>query len=148
MVRQRVMFPWDLISLAAVFWVSCNAPPKQRCVTSKKRLRGRLPGTFIRKKKTYKLKSSIRSLRKDDGNDNKNGKKRNRFRLAERQLCMCITSFHSLRCTTASWIFLISRALFVEVGENTTKFLFLNLDMVLSDSTSEYFPNIWQMKWN
>ena len=44
------MFPWDLISLAAVFWMSRNAPPKQRCVTSKKRLRGRLPRTFIRKK--------------------------------------------------------------------------------------------------
>ena len=51
-------------------------------------------------KKTYKLKSSIRTLRNDDGNDNKNGKKINRFRLAEQQLCMCITPFLSLRCTT------------------------------------------------
>ena len=30
------------VSLAAVFWMSRNAPPKERCVTSKKRLRGRL----------------------------------------------------------------------------------------------------------
>ena len=37
-----------LVSPAAFFWISCNAPPPphpllgQRCVTSKKRLRGRL----------------------------------------------------------------------------------------------------------
>ena len=110
MERQRVMFPWDLISLAAVFLDVTQRSPK-------------------------------RALR-DDGNDNKNGKKRNRFRLAEQQLCMYITPFLSLRCTTATLIFLISRALFVEVGENTTKFLFLNLDIVLSDSTPENFPNI------
>ena len=40
-----------IVSLAAIFWMSCNAPPKeqerQRCMTSKKRLRGRLPGLMM-----------------------------------------------------------------------------------------------------
>ena len=48
--REKAYF--RLVSLAAVFWMSCNAPPTlfffggggrgERCVTSKKRLRGRL----------------------------------------------------------------------------------------------------------
>ena len=29
-----------LVSLAVVIWMSRNVPPKERCVTSKKRLRG------------------------------------------------------------------------------------------------------------
>ena len=33
----------ELVSLAADFWMSRMAPPWERCVTSKKRLRGRLP---------------------------------------------------------------------------------------------------------
>ena len=33
-----------VVSLAAVFWMSRNAPPKERCVTSKNRPRGRLCG--------------------------------------------------------------------------------------------------------
>ena len=40
-----------IVSLAAVFWMPHNAPPKgqerQRYVTSKKRLRGRLPGLMM-----------------------------------------------------------------------------------------------------
>ena len=40
-----------IVSLAAVFWMSRNAPPKeqerQHCVTSKKQLRGRLPGLMM-----------------------------------------------------------------------------------------------------
>ena len=34
------------------------------------------------------------------------------------------------------------------VSKPTQKCLFLNLNTVLSDSTPEKFPNIWQMKWN
>ena len=36
-----MLVPYPLVSLAAVFWMSRNARPKERCVTYKKRLRGR-----------------------------------------------------------------------------------------------------------
>ena len=40
-----------IVSLAAVFWMSRNAPPKEqereRCMTSKKWLQGRLPGLMM-----------------------------------------------------------------------------------------------------
>ena len=67
---------------------------------------------------------------------------------------MCITlfcTFLSRRCITATWNFLISRPCFLE-QVNTLHgnflLLFLNFNTVLSDSTPEYFANIWQIKWN
>ena len=45
------------------------------------------------------------SLSNDDGDDNENGKKSNRFRLAKQQLYTCITVFCTFRCrcsTTAT----------------------------------------------
>ena len=81
MERQRVMFPWDLISLAAVFLdVTQRSPKRALRDIQKNGCEGDYLGPSLGKK-TYKLKSSIRTLRIDDGNDNKNGKKRNRFRL-------------------------------------------------------------------
>ena len=79
--------------------------------------------------------------------------KSNKFILAKQQLCTCITlywTFLSRRCRTASWNFLISRACFMEKVNTTQKFLFLflHLNTVLWDSTSENFANIWQIKWN
>jgi len=77
-------------------------------------------------KKTYKLKSSIRTLRNDDGNDNKNGRKaigldwqNNNFARASHLFVHFLAFVAQLRHE-----FLISRALFMEVGEHKKRFFF------------------------
>ena len=107
------------------------------------------PGTSIRKK-TYKQKRSIGSSSNDDGNGNKNGRKaigldwqNNNFARASHLFAHFLAFVAQLRHE-----FLISSALFMEVGEHKKRifFLLLNLDTVLSDSTPEDFPNIWQIE--
>ena len=60
-------------------------------------------------------------------------------------------TFLSHRCMTVTWNVLILCACFMVYVNTTQKFsfFFLNLDMVLSDSTPENFTNIWlKMKLN
>ena len=83
----------------------------------------------------------LKTLRCDDGDSNGNGNvKKAGLRLAKQQLCTCITLFCTFLCrhsTTTAWKCLISR--FMEdvnkLLRNFLQFLFLNLDMVLRNST-------------
>ena len=87
------------------------------------------------------------SLSNDDGDGNKNGRKpmglywqNNNFAHAS-HLSVHFVAFVAQLVHE----FLISRALFMEVGEHKKRiffFLLLNLDTVLSDSTPEDFLNI------
>ena len=65
-----------IVSLAAVFWMSCNAPPKEqereRCMTSKKRLRGRLPGLMMLFSGVHKKKAKKEKRKKGNKMDGSN----------------------------------------------------------------------------
>ena len=77
--------------------------------------------------------------------------KRSEFMLAKQQLCTCILPFCtvlSLRCTTATWNFLISRACFINPTQKFYFFFILNLNTFVSHSTPENCANVWQIKWN
>ena len=78
------------------------------------------------------------TIRRRDGNEKK------------QQLCTCISLFCTFLCrfcTTTTWNYLIF--LFREdVNKQRHNFnLFLNLNMVLRNSTPEGFAYIWQSKW-
>ena len=88
------------------------------------------------------------TIPRHDGNENV--KKNNRFRLATKQLCTCITlfcTFLCLFCTATTWNCLI---LLFRDGVNKRRrnfILFLNLNMVLRNSTPRRFAYIWRSKW-
>ena len=70
------------------------------------------------------------------------------FALAKQQLCTCPCTFLSRRCMTSTWNFLILTRPLYGVGEHNTNVFSLLLNLVLLDSTSENFANVWHTKWN
>ena len=72
----------------------------------------------------------------------------NMFAWAKQQLCTCLCTFLSCRCMTATRNFLILTRPLYGVGEHNTHVFSLFLNLVLLDSTSENFANIWHTKWN
>ena len=97
------------------------------------------------------LDHNNRELKRRQRRRQRERQKSNKFMLAKQQLCTSITpfcTFLSRRSTTMTWNFLILGVRFINYV-NTTQFffLFLNLNTVLSNSSSENLANIWQINW-